>query len=144
MSFINDSPFKSISILYRKSHIWLNKECESYGLTAPQALVILIVCDYKVLSQEEITRRLSLDKSVIAKTVNKLVQNGFLVRSINKTDKRFYDISPAKKATELYTHIRDKIEKCFEKMTREMTENEKMDFKRLLLTAAESSISQDE
>ena len=144
MSFINDNPFKSISILYRKSHIWLNKECENYGLTAPQALVIMIVCDYEVLSQEEITRRLSLDKSVIAKTVNKLVQNGFLVRSVNKTDKRFYDISPTKKAAELYTCIKDEIENCFNKMTREMTETEKAEFKRLLSIAAKSSVSQDE
>lgn len=144
MSFINGNPFRSVSILYRKSHIWLNKECETYGLTAPQALVILIVCDYEVLSQEEITRRLSLDKSVIAKTVNKLVQNGFLVRSVNKTDKRFYDISPTKKAAGIYTCIKNEIENCFGKMTREMTEAEKAEFKRLLSIAAESTISSDE
>ena len=50
-----DSPFKAISILYRKSHIWLNNGCAQYDLTAAQAVVIMIVCDFKVLTQDEIT-----------------------------------------------------------------------------------------
>ena len=63
MAYIMDSPFKSISILYRKSHIWLNNGCARYHLTAAQAVVILIVCDFNVLTQDEITKRLSLDKA---------------------------------------------------------------------------------
>ena len=55
MPYIMDSPFKSISILYRKSHIWLNNSCAPYNLTAAQALVILIVCDFQVLTQDELS-----------------------------------------------------------------------------------------
>lgn len=47
MPNIIDSPFKSISILYRKSHIWLNNCCLQHDLTAAQAVVILIICDFK-------------------------------------------------------------------------------------------------
>ena len=68
-----DSPFKSISILYRKSHIWLNNSCAELALTAAQAVVVLIVCDFGTLTQDEITKRLGLDKSVVAKTVTKPV-----------------------------------------------------------------------
>lgn len=77
MPAMMDSPFKSISILYRKSHIWLNNGCARYALTAAQAVVILIVCDFEELTQDEITKRLGLDKSVIAKTVTKLEEGGF-------------------------------------------------------------------
>ena len=48
MTDITDSTFKSISILYRKSHIWLNNGCAQFDLTAAQAVVILIVCDLGV------------------------------------------------------------------------------------------------
>lgn len=48
-----DSPFKSISILYRKSHIWLNNSCAGLALTAAQAVVILIVCDFGTLTQDD-------------------------------------------------------------------------------------------
>lgn len=64
MSYSTDSPFKDISILYRKAHIWLNNGCAAQDLNAAQAVVILIVCDFKMLTQDEITKRLSLDKSV--------------------------------------------------------------------------------
>ena len=109
MSYPTDTPFKSISILYRKSHIWLNNGCAGYDLTAAQAVVILIVCDFSVLTQDDITKRLSLDKSVIAKTVTKLVKTGFLVRTTNAKDKRTYDIRPTQKAMDVYPFIKKKL-----------------------------------
>ena len=51
MPNIMESPFKAISILYRKSHIWLNNSCASYDLTAAQAAIILIVCDFEILTR---------------------------------------------------------------------------------------------
>lgn len=141
MPYITDSPFKSISILYRKSHIWLNNGCARYGLTAAQAVVILIVCDFKALTQDDITKRLSLDKSVIAKTVTKLEELGFIVRTTNARDKRTYDICPTKKAWAVYPAIRDQIDASFTRMTQQMTAEEQAEFKRLLLLAAEAAIA---
>lgn len=141
MPYITDSPFKSISILYRKSHIWLNNGCARYGLTAAQAVVILIVCDFKALTQDDITKRLSLDKSVIAKTVTKLEELGFIVRTTNARDKRTYDICPTEKAWAVYPAIRDQIDASFTRMTQQMTAEEQTEFKRLLLLAAEAAIA---
>lgn len=139
-----DTPFKSISILYRKSHIWLNNGCAGYDLTAAQAVVILIVCDFSVLTQDDITKRLSLDKSVIAKTVTKLVKTGFLVRTTNAKDKRTFDIRPTQKALDVYPFIKKEIENCFQRMTQQMTETERDKFRRLLLLAAETTLLQED
>ena len=144
MPNIMDSPFKSISILYRKSHIWLNDGCAQYDLTAAQAVVILIVCDFEVLTQDDITKRLGLDKSVIAKTVTKLEEIGFLVRTTNVKDKRTYDIRPTEKAWEVYPFVKEQIDVCFQHMTQQMTDTERAEFKRLLLLAAEASIAPDD
>lgn len=144
MDNIMESPFKSISILYRKSHIWLNNTCASYELSAAQAVVILIVCDFQILTQDDITKRLSLDKSVIAKTVNKLEEQGFLIRTTNARDKRTYDISPTQKAWEVYPFIKEQVEASFQHMTTGMTPEEQKEFKRLLLLAAEASIAHDD
>lgn len=141
MPYIMDSPFKSISILYRKSHVWLNNGCSQYNLTAAQAVIILIVCDFKVLTQDDITKRLSLDKSVIAKTVTKLEEIGFIVRTTNAKDKRTYDISPTEKAWEVYPFIKEEIDRCFQRITQQMTDKERDEFKRLLLMAAEATIA---
>lgn len=144
MDSIMDSPFKSISILYRKSHMWLNNTCAPHDLSAAQAVVILIVCDFQKLTQDEITKRLSLDKSVIAKTVNKLVERGFLTRSTNARDKRTYDISPTEKAWEVYPFIKEQVDASFQHMTTRMTSEEREEFKRLLLLAAEAALAQEE
>lgn len=141
MLSITDSPFKTISILYRKSHIWLNNGCAQYSLSAAQAVVILIVCDYEVLTQDEITKRLALDKSVIAKTVTKLEERGFLVRTTNAKDKRTYDIQPTEQARQVYPAVKEQIDDCFQRMTQKMTAAEKQEFRRLLLLAAETTLS---
>lgn len=144
MPNITDSPFKSISILYRKSHIWLNNGCAQYDLTAAQAAIILIVCDLGVLTQDDITKRLRLDKSVIAKTVTKLEERGFMVRTTNAKDKRTYDIRPTEKAREVYPFVKEQIDLSFQRMTQNMTEKERAEFKRLLMMAAEATIDLDD
>lgn len=141
---IMDDPFKSISILYRKSHIWLNNGCAQYSLTAAQAVVILIVCDFKTLTQDEITKRLGLDKSVIAKTVTKLEETGFIIRTTNAKDKRTYDICPTQKACQVYPSVKEQVDICFQRMTQQMTDTQRAEFKRLLLLAAETTLSLDE
>lgn len=144
MAGIVEEPFKAISILYRKSHIWLSEGCEQYDLTAAQAVVILIVCDHGELTQDEVTKRLSLDKSVIAKTVTKLTELGFIERSTNPKDKRTFDIRPTEKARAAYPHVQEQIENCFGRMTGRMSDSERDEFRRLLLLAAETTLAQDE
>lgn len=138
---ITESPFKAISILYRKSHIWLNNSCTQYSLTAAQAVIILIVCDFGILTQDEITKRLALDKSVIAKTVTKLEELNFVIRKTNAKDKRTYDILPTDKAREVYPFLKEQIDDSFQRMTANMTASEREEFKRLLLLAAEATLS---
>ena len=116
----------------------------AYHLTAAQAVVILIVCDFKVLTQDEITKRLSLDKSVIAKTVNKLEELGFVERSTNAKDKRTYDIRPTDKSWEVYPFVKEQIEQSFQHMTQHMTDDEREQFKHLLMVAAESVIEMED
>lgn len=141
---IMDNPFKFISILYRKSHMFLNKNCAKYDLTAPQAVIILIICDLKKMTQDEITKKIGLDKSVVAKTLNKMEERGFVKRTTNIKDKRTYDIKPTNKALEVYPFVKEQVKICFDKMTNKMTKEEKKEFKRLLLLAANSTISMDE
>ena len=144
MEHVMDSPFKAISILYRKSHIWLNNSCAQYGLTAAQAMVILIVCDFRSLTQDEITKRLGLDKSVIAKTVTKLEEIGFLLRTTNPRDKRTYNIQPTQQAWAAYPSVRKEIDVCFQRMTREMSDDQRQAFRQLLLTAAKATVEQED
>ena len=123
---------------------WLNGGCAPYGLTAAQAVVILIACDFGVLTQDEMTKRLSLDKSVIAKTVSKLTESGFLTRRPDENDRRTFTVRPTPKATEVYPQLCRQIDDCFLRMTRSLTEDERRQFARLLALAAESAAAAEE
>lgn len=142
MTTTMDDPFKSISVLYRKSHIWLNVACADLGLTAAQAVVILIVCDFGMLTQDEVTKRLGLDKSVIAKTLAKLEEAGFMERSTSARDKRTYDIRPTARALGVYPRVREHVDECFARMTGAMSEEERAEFRRLLTLASDTTIAQ--
>ena len=87
---------------------------------------------------------MGLDKSVIAKTVTKLEETGFLVRTTNPKDKRTYDIRPTEKAWESYPFVREQIDGCFQRMTRKMSEEQRAMFQQLLLLAAEATITQED
>lgn len=142
MTSTMDDPFKSISVLYRKSHIWLNVACADLGLTAAQAVVILVVCDFGMLTQDEVTKRLGLDKSVVAKTLAKLEETGFMERSTNARDKRTYDIRPTERALRVYPRVKEYVDECFRRMTSAMSDAERAEFSRLLMLAADTTIEQ--
>ena len=144
MAPIADSPLRSLSILYRKSHIWLSEGCAPCGLTAAQAVVILVVCDHGALTQDEITKRLSLDKSVIAKTVARLEETGFLSRRTTPTDTRTYDIHPTEKARAVYPALQGQVDEGFRRMTARMTDRERAQFQRLLALAADACLEREE
>ena len=97
-----------------------------------------------MLTQDEITKRLGLDKSVIAKTVTKLEETGFIVRTTNAKDKRTYDIRPTEKAWKVYPFVKEEIDVCFQRMTQQMTDAERAEFQRLLLLAAQATIAQED
>lgn len=142
MGSIVDDPFKAISVLYRKSHVWLNGACAEFGLTAAQAVVILIVCDFGTLTQDGVTKRLGLDKSVVAKTILKLEALGFLERSTSSRDRRTYDIRPTDRARRVYPAVKKQVDRCLDRMTECMDDVESAEFRRLLLLAANSMVAQ--
>lgn len=82
--------------------------------------------------------------AAMAKTVTKLIETGFVVRKTNKKDKRTYDVSPTDKSWGVYSFIKEQIDECFSKMTYKMTDDEREEFRRLLVIAAETTIGIDE
>ena len=102
------------------------------------------MCDHGALTQDEITKRLSLDKSVVAKTVAKLEETGFLYRRTNPKDKRTYDIHPTEKAMEVYPALQGQVEAGFGRMTARMTEAQRAQFQRLLALAADACLEREE
>ena len=51
---------------------------------------------------------------------------------------------PTEQAWEVYPFIKEQIDGCFQRMTQQMTQSEREEFKRLLLLAVEATLALDE
>lgn len=76
--------------------------------------------------------------------MTKLEETGFIIRTTNAKDKRTYDICPTQKAWQVYPSVKEQVDICFQRMTQQMTDTQRAEFKRLLLLAAETTLSLDE
>lgn len=77
-----------ISIFYRIGVSYLSQKYESYhiGYGQYQFLIALYVDDG--LSQDELTKRVSVDKATTTRAINKLKELGYITVSVDETDKR--------------------------------------------------------
>ena len=86
---------------------------------------ILGSCKKPGISQNEIVEEVGLEKSVVAKTIGKLMDMEFLTRTQNAKDKRAFDVFPTEKAQEIYPVLVSQGTACMELLTADFSEDEK-------------------
>jgi DNA-binding MarR family transcriptional regulator len=102
---------KWISTIYRRSQIYINKNLDHYGLTSSQYLTLLIVQRNEGVNQETISHELFLDKATIARSVMKLVKQGYMKRMVDPNDRRAYILFLTKKGEKIIPRIRKVLER---------------------------------
>lgn len=127
-----DRDIVAITKIMRKINIWKNEQAAPYGLTAAQVPVIILTCKKPGISQNEVVDELGLEKSVVAKTIGKLMDGGYLIREQNEKDKRAFDLYPTNKALELYPIVVSQGKKCMELLTAGFDQDEKEMLRTLL------------
>lgn len=123
---------KSISILYRKTQMYLNEQLISLSLTSGQATFIICICENKGISQNKLAEKLEMDKSTVAKTLGKLENDGYISRLINDRDTRILNIYPTDKALETYPKLLEIGSKWVGEITKDFTDIEKKIFEQLM------------
>lgn len=79
---------ESLRILVRKLGIMDRGEASCCGITLSQSYTIVEIGRAGTMSVNLLTEILGLDKSTVSKSVDKLVNNGVLVRSTDPEDRR--------------------------------------------------------
>lgn len=130
---------KIISLIYRKTNMYLNNEISELGITSGMAPFIMLTCVHGKMTQNDFCKYLDMNKGTVARAIAKLEENGFVERRCNSVDGRFIDVYPTKKAKSIYPFLKKIGEKWINEITYNMTENEKSEFKRLLEICAENS-----
>lgn len=79
---------------------------KEHGLCGGQAMYLFRLCHEPGLSQDELARRLYVNKSNVARQVAKLEQQGYVMRKSSPEDKRVQLVYPTEKAIKLLPSCR--------------------------------------
>ena len=120
-----DRDIISISIIYRKSSLWRTEQAASFGLSSAQVPIVLMTCSKPGVPQSEIGKLLALEKSVVAKSVGKLMNTGYLIRKQDEADKRAFNLYPTEKALSVYPTLVEHGKTCISLLTENLTDEEK-------------------
>lgn len=102
-----------ISIIHRYFRIYLDRELREYNIGSGQFHILKVLYDHDGISQDEIGKYLNQDKSTTAKNIKKLVKEGYIIRRVDRADRRAYKIYLAEKAR----RIKPKILKILRRWT---------------------------
>lgn len=129
-----------LSLLHRSHMIALNRRLEPLGLTAGQVPFLLYLARREGSPQEALARHFHLDKATVARGVQRLERDGFLVRRVEPEDRRAYGLFLTERGRGMVEEIL-RLEACWEEeMLGTLAEREREDAIRLLRTLAEQSM----
>lgn len=86
--FMND-----ISILSRQMRVFAERQLADLHLGFPELRILMYLNDHESSNQEQISSHFKVDKGSIAKSVGKLVEKGFVERTVNPDNRREKSIS---------------------------------------------------
>ena len=92
-------------ILHRTNRKYLNDALAEYDLNLLQAMCILTIHQKNDTTQKELTEILYLTKSGITKAINKLQNEGFVIKEKSSKDNRKYVLKLTEKGKEIIPHL---------------------------------------
>lgn len=113
---------KYINRVYRASLIDRELAFADEGLAGQQLSYILQICRSPGISQDEIAKRLYVNKSSVTRQLCRMEKHGFIERKVDKDDKRAKKIYPTKKANEIYPKVIDYLNEWNENIITDIDE----------------------
>lgn len=123
---MNEYPGKLISNLYRKSQIFWGQFLKEHDITSAEYPILITLNQKDGITQEEIARRLSVDKSGVTRAMKSLLEKGFIERRRDAEDLRCNRICLTEKGHASWGPIQEGMKRWHE-ITSENIETEEME-----------------
>lgn len=115
---------KRLSILMNHQIAHANERLKSIDLTYAQANVLLQLKVAISLSQDDLCKRLLLDKARVSRLVKQLEEKDYINKNISTTDRRIFEISISDKGMMAIEDILEMLDECNEYILKGLSENE--------------------
>lgn len=83
---------KYIAFLYRYSQKNLDKKLEPYRIGSSQFYILMPLFKGDGINQESISQSIKVDKATITRAIQKLVDEGYVIRQRDEKDRRSYRV----------------------------------------------------
>jgi DNA-binding MarR family transcriptional regulator len=102
MEFIS----RFIWLIDKNTQVFMAGRLKKYGIGNGQLPMLMLLYNYKgILNQKEISRLLNIDKAATARAAGKLLREGFIERTTDKSDRRMQRVVLTGKALKLKTDL---------------------------------------
>ena len=97
---------KMLNNISRSQAIYRHNRVSAEDLLPHQYAFVLTICNEPGRSQEEIAHELCINKSTVARNLNALEENGYIIRTPLAHDKRQFSVHPTEKMTAALPEIK--------------------------------------
>jgi DNA-binding MarR family transcriptional regulator len=87
----------NMTIIVRYCRIFTERRLKEFDLTFGEQVILMFLSIHENVNQDTISKTYMIDKGMVAKTLNKLEQKGFIIRKQNPDKKRENIISLTQK-----------------------------------------------
>ena len=119
------SLIRYFSFIQRHGKMFLDRELKSLHIRSGQVPILRILEINDGINQESIRRHFHLDKGSIAKTIKPLVEEGYVTREADPSDKRSYRIFLTEKGRGVLPAVAEALDKWNDVLTAGLSEEEK-------------------
>lgn len=115
---------RNITEIARCGNQYRAEQLKPYGIRGVHASALLEICRNPGISQDELARRICLNKSNAARQAAKLEESGYILRKTSETDKRVLELYPTQTALQVQPEIVKTNRAWREYLTGELSEQE--------------------
>lgn len=114
-----------ISKIYRYKDSYLSRKFKKYNLSSGSFSYLLTLSRNEGISQIQISKEVGNDRAMSARTINKLIEQGFIYKVQDENDGRAYKLYLTDKGKQILPFIQKEIQEVIDFLTRDLTEDEK-------------------
>ena len=115
----------NISAIYRCSATYRQSILSPLGLKPFHATYLISICKNPGITQDQLAKRIFVDKSNVARQVSFLEESGFIERRVSPCDRRVMQLYPTQKAEEVLPLVRKSFRDWEELVASDLTTEEK-------------------
>ena len=122
------NPVKKFPKFVRKLFYEHDISALNLNISPTNKMILMAIAEHKDKCMSEISKEVGLEKSSFTRSVDHLINNGFIQKKYSKTDRRIIHILFTAKGLKALKLIREDWEKYFESLISVLSSSEKQEF----------------